>query len=92
LYHYVAKRVQSQIPASLRTDNSVRLLLLLLLLTLPAAVPAQFNCTDNGNGTATITGYTGSGGAVKTKSLSVQPTPPAFSRWRRKPVLKPDKP
>jgi hypothetical protein len=39
------------------------LLLLLLLLTLPAAVEAQFTCTTN-NGTITITGYTGPGGAV----------------------------
>jgi hypothetical protein len=40
-----------------------RLLPLLLLLTLPAAVQAQFNFTTN-NGTITITGYTGPGGAV----------------------------
>jgi hypothetical protein len=40
------------------------MLLLLLVLTLPAAVQAQFNYTDNGDGTATITGYTGPGGAV----------------------------
>src|SRR5262245_32434219 len=39
------------------------LLLLLLLLTLPAAVQAQFNYTTN-DGTITITGYTGPGGAV----------------------------
>ena len=37
--------------------------LLLLLLALPAVVQAQFTCTTN-NGTITITGYTGSGGAV----------------------------
>ena len=37
--------------------------LLLLLLALPAAVHAQFTCTTN-NGTITITGYTGPGGAV----------------------------
>jgi BspA type Leucine rich repeat region (6 copies) len=36
---------------------------LLLLLTLPAAVQAQFNYTTN-SGAITITGYTGSGGAV----------------------------
>jgi hypothetical protein len=36
---------------------------LLLLLTLPALVQAQFNYTTN-NGTITITGYTGPGGAV----------------------------
>jgi hypothetical protein len=43
-----------------RTGN----LSLLLLLMLPVVVQAQFNYTDNGDGTATITGYTGSGGAV----------------------------
>jgi len=32
-------------------------LLLLLLLALPAAVHSQFYYTDNGDGTATITGY-----------------------------------
>jgi hypothetical protein len=37
--------------------------LLLVLLTLPAVVPAQFTHTTN-NGTLTITGYTGQGGAV----------------------------
>ena len=36
---------------------------LFFLLTLPAAVQAQFTFTTN-NGTITITGYTGSGGAV----------------------------
>ena len=41
-----------------------RLLPLLLLLTPPAVVQAQFNYTNNGDGTATITGYYGSGGAV----------------------------
>ena len=39
-------------------------MLLLLLLTMPAVVQAQFNYTDNGDGTATITGYIGSGGDV----------------------------
>jgi hypothetical protein len=34
------------------------------LLALPAAVEAQFTYTNNGDGTATITRYTGSGGAV----------------------------
>jgi hypothetical protein len=38
-------------------------MLLLLLWTLPAVVQAQFNYTTN-NGTITITGYTGPGGAV----------------------------
>ena len=41
-----------------------RLLPLLLLSALPAVVQAQFNYTNNGDGTATITGYYGSGGAV----------------------------
>ena len=36
---------------------------MLMLLALPAPVQAQFNYTTN-NGTITITGYTGSGGAV----------------------------
>jgi hypothetical protein len=38
-------------------------ILMVLLLTLPAAVQAQFNYTTF-NGTITITGYTGPGGAV----------------------------
>ena len=47
----------------LRTAWASRLLSALPLLTLPAAVHAQFNFTTN-NGTITITGYTGPGGAV----------------------------
>jgi hypothetical protein len=39
-------------------------ILLLLVLMLPAAVQAQFNYTNNGDGTATITGYTGPDTAV----------------------------
>ena len=46
----------------LRTACALRLLVL-LLLTLPAVVQAQFDYTTN-NGTITITGYTGPGGAV----------------------------
>ena len=38
-------------------------IVLLLLLALPAAVQAQFTYTTN-NGSITITGYTGQGGAV----------------------------
>jgi len=38
-------------------------LLLFLLVMLPAVVQAQFNYTDNGDGTITITGYYGPGGA-----------------------------
>src|SRR5438477_3565762 len=45
----------------LRTVCTTRLLL--LLLALPAAVQAQYTYATN-NGTITITGYTGSGGAV----------------------------
>jgi len=41
----------------------LKLLPLLLLLALPVAVQAQYTDTTN-NGTITITGYTGSGGAV----------------------------
>ncbi len=39
-------------------------LFIALMLALPAAVHAQFQYSNNGNGTCTITGYTGSGGAV----------------------------
>ena len=46
----------------LRTACALRLLLL-LLLTLPPVVQAQFNYTTN-DGTITITGYAGPGGAV----------------------------
>ncbi len=45
------------------TACAARLLALLLLLMQPAVVQAQFNIITN-NGTITITGYTGSGGAV----------------------------
>ena len=44
----------------LRTACALRLLPLLVLLTLPAAVQAQFNYTNN-NGTITITSDTGPG-------------------------------
>ena len=44
-------------------SSSKSLLSLLLLLTLPVVVQAQFTYTTT-NGTITITGYTGSGGAV----------------------------
>ena len=46
----------------LRTTCVMRLLLLVLLM-LPAVVQAQFDYTTQ-NGTITITGYTGPGGAV----------------------------
>jgi BspA type Leucine rich repeat region (6 copies) len=45
------------------TACAARQLALLLLLMQPAVVQAQFNIITN-NGTITITGYTGSGGAV----------------------------
>src|ERR1039457_6028614 len=48
---------------AVRTTCATKLLALLLLLTLPAAVQAQYYFTTN-NGTITITGYYGSGGAV----------------------------
>jgi hypothetical protein len=47
----------------LRTACTTTLLSLLLLLALPAVVQAQFNYVIT-NGTITITGYTGPGGAV----------------------------
>jgi len=48
--------------------TSLKLLPLLLLLALPAAVQAQYTYTAN-NGTITITGYTGSNGAVTIPSM-----------------------
>ena len=67
-----ATRNQSSLPSAaakkqspaIRIAYASKLLpLLLLLLTLPAAVQAQFTYTTR-NGAITITGYTGSGGAV----------------------------
>ena len=49
--------------SAVRTVCATKLLALLLLLTLPAAVQAQLNYVTN-NGTITITGYTGRGGAL----------------------------
>jgi hypothetical protein len=57
---FPSKVLKSQRPIM---KTPLKLLPLLLLLALPAAVQAQFNYTTN-NGTITITGYTGSGGAV----------------------------
>src|ERR1039458_4956037 len=48
---------------AVRNACAARLLPLLLLCTLPAALKAQWEYTVN-NGNITITGYTGSGGAV----------------------------
>lgn len=42
-------------------------LALVAMISLPAVVEAQFNYTTN-NGSITITGYTGSGGAVTTSN------------------------
>jgi len=56
-------RKGSWIQVNERPATGTSMLLLLLLLTLPIAVQAQFNYTTN-NATITITGYTGSGGAV----------------------------
>jgi hypothetical protein len=49
---------------SKKTGCGARLLSLFLMLALPAAVQAQFTFTTNADNTITITGYTGSGGAV----------------------------
>ena len=54
---------EKQLPVRIACGTRLMPLLLLLLLTLPAVVQAQFNYTTN-NGTITITGYTGPGGAV----------------------------
>ena len=43
--------------------TAAKLFAAVLLLTLPAVVQAQFNYTTD-NGTITITGYTGPGGAI----------------------------
>ena len=47
-----------------RTNCAIRLIPLPLLLAPPAALQAQFTYTNNSDGTATITGYTGPGGDV----------------------------
>jgi hypothetical protein len=44
--------------------KTILLLLCLLLLSTPAAVRGQFGVSTNGDGTLTITNYTGPGGAV----------------------------
>jgi hypothetical protein len=60
----IAKTTNSNTAVNrLRAGCATRLLPLMLLLTLPAAVQAQFTYNIN-NGTITITGYTGPGGAV----------------------------
>jgi hypothetical protein len=44
--------------------KTLLLFLCLLLLAAPAVVQAQFDYSTNSDGTLTVTGYTGSGGAV----------------------------
>ena len=44
--------------------SQIRVFLLWIMLLLPAIAQAQFTTTTNGDGSLTITGYTGSGGAV----------------------------
>ncbi|MCX6927870.1 MAG: hypothetical protein NT154_32380 [Verrucomicrobia bacterium] len=58
-------------PASRISASSI-MPLLLLLCTLPAGVQAHFFCTTD-NGTTTITGYTGPGGATPGCSNTVCP-------------------
>jgi hypothetical protein len=48
----------------MKTKRTLIQICLLAAAMLPAAVQAQFSYTDNGDGTATITGYTGPGGDV----------------------------
>jgi hypothetical protein len=62
-----ARALSKTVAWSSRTGCVATLLPLLLLLTLPAVVQAQFTFTTN-NGAITITGYTGSGGAVTVPS------------------------
>ena len=58
-----------------------RLLPLLLLLTLPAVVQAQFDYMDNDDGTCTITGYSGSGGAVTIPGTTNDLVVTCISNW-----------
>jgi hypothetical protein len=60
--------MKSQILTSLKTVCAARILPLLLLLALPAAVQAQFGYAVT-NGTITISGYSGPGGAVTIPSM-----------------------
>src|SRR5688572_11703748 len=53
---------EKQLPVRTACVTRLRPLLLLLLLTLPTVAQAQFDYTIDG--TITITGYTGPGGAV----------------------------
>jgi BspA type Leucine rich repeat region (6 copies) len=55
---------KKQFPVRTACAARLRSLLLSLLLALPAVGQAQFNYTTNNNGSLTITGYTGPGGAV----------------------------
>ena len=67
--NYSEREIYFQMPKCLRPACPTRLLPLLLLLALPAAVQAQFTYTTN-SGALTITGYTGSGGAVTIPSTT----------------------
>ena len=62
------RAVKRQISTSLRTALARRILPLLLLLASPAAVQAQFGYAVT-NGTITISGYSGPGGAVTIPSM-----------------------
>jgi hypothetical protein len=62
------KKRSEPAPTGLRFACAVGLLML-FLLALPAVVQAQFTYTTN-NGTITITGYTGPGGAVTIPSMT----------------------
>ena len=65
----LAKTANPSTAADVSRTACATWLMMLLLLTLPAAVQAQFNFTTN-NGAITITGYTGSGGAVNIPSTT----------------------
>lgn len=56
----------------IRVQNPFLVLACAGLLVMPAAVQAQLSHVDNGNGTATITGYSG-GGAVIIPSTTKLP-------------------
>jgi hypothetical protein len=68
-------------PSIVRITYATKLLLLLLLLALPAAVQAQFTYTTNADNTITITGYTGSGGAVTIPSTTNGLTITTIGDW-----------
>jgi hypothetical protein len=55
---------------TMKTKRTLIQIWLLCAAMLPAAVQAQFSYMNNGDGTATITGYTGAGGAVTWQSVA----------------------